>query len=173
MTSRTAIAAVVAAFLMLSSSAVGWKLRGWQADARIATLVAQHASVMQGYADAAFEASQRLAERQAQHQRVVAELDARHTEDLSHANAEIDRLRSAVAAGQRLRVNATCPNPSGVPKTADTASLDDAAAPRLTGAAERDYFALRERIAQADAMIRGLQNYIHRVCLAPSTEEAP
>ncbi|MGE4335232.1 MAG: lysis protein [Pigmentiphaga sp.] len=171
MTARTAIAAGVAAVLLLGAGTAGWMLRGWRAEAQIATMVAQHATAMQGYADDAYRASQRLIERQEQHQQAVAAIDAQHTEELTHANQEIDNLRAAVAAGQRLRVNAVCPAPAvGVSGAAGTASMDDAAGPRLTGAAERDYFALRERIARADAMIRGLQDYVRGVCLANTKE---
>lgn len=174
MSTRNAVAAGVAVVLLLGASAAGWTLRGWRADTQISAMAAQHAQVMQGYADAAYEASQRLIERQEQHRNTVAAIDAHHTEELAHANDEIDRLRAVAAAGQRLRVNAVCPAPTaGVPGAPAAPGMDDAAAPQLTGAAERDYFALRERIARADAMIRGLQDYVQRVCLAPSKREAP
>ena len=141
--------------------------QGWRHDAAISAMVATHAQVMQGYADAAAEASEKLVERQAAHQVTVAVLDAKHTEELTNANAEIDRLRADVAAGhRRLRVNAECPAPAaGLSAATGPTGLDDEAGPRLTGAAERDYFALRERIARSDAMIKGLQEYIQSVCL--------
>ncbi|HHJ0101992.1 TPA: lysis system i-spanin subunit Rz, partial [Yersinia enterocolitica] len=44
--------------------------------------------------------------------------------------------------------------------------MDDATAPRLTDAAQRDYLRLRERIDIATKQITGLQEYINKVCLA-------
>ncbi len=141
--------------------------QGWRYGEQVATIKAGHAQQLQQYADAYADASRKLIERQISHQEAVAALDTRYTKELTHANAEIDRLRNDVAAGSRLRVNAECPAPAaGMPATAGTAGVDGAAGPRLTGAAERDYFALRERIATADAMIAGLQGYVRDVCLA-------
>ncbi|HCF6547548.1 TPA: lysis protein [Klebsiella pneumoniae] len=41
----------------------------------------------------------------------------------------------------------------------------DASSPRLTDAAERDYFILTERIETSGKMIAGLQEYIKQQCL--------
>lgn len=94
-------------------------------------------------------------------QRDVAALDAKYTGELADAKATIDQLQSDVAAGRkRLQLNARCPkqSPTG------TASVDDAASPRLTDAAQRDYFTLRERIEVAGKQIAGLQQYINEQC---------
>lgn len=162
----TLVAALVGGLIFGTGA---WLARGWIADAKHANLIASHAQVMQSYADQASQAAQALIERQAEHQKTLAQIDARHTEVITHAYNEIDSLRAAVAAGERLRVNATCPAPAArVPAAAEPARVDDAAGPRLTDAAERDYFALRERIARADAMINGLQEYVRDVCLGGS-----
>ncbi|QJT80421.1 lysis protein [Kosakonia sp. MUSA4] len=95
-------------------------------------------------------------------QRDVAALDAKYTGELADAQATIDQLERDVAAGKRrLRLNATCPQDG---KTGTT-GVDDAASPRLTDAAERDYFTLRERIETSGKMIAGLQDYIWQQCL--------
>lgn len=135
-------------------------------QARIEREMAAHAETKQEYADARADAARQIIERQAAHQAAVAALDNHYTKGLTDAYAEIARLRADVAAGRRLRVNAECPAP-GVPAATVAAGVDDATGPRLTGAAERDYFALRERIVQADAMIKGLQEYVREVCLMP------
>ncbi|MFE4109396.1 lysis protein [Kosakonia sp. YIM B13611] len=91
-------------------------------------------------------------------QRDVAELDAKYTGELAHAQATIDQLERDVAAGKRrLQLNATCSkgNATSAP------GLDDAASPRLTDAAERDYWRLKERIEISGKMIAGLQEYIN------------
>lgn len=47
-----------------------------------------------------------------------------------------------------------------------SSGMDDAASPRLTDSAQRDYLNLRERIGIATNQIAGLQAYITDVCLA-------
>lgn len=95
-------------------------------------------------------------------QRDVAALDAKYTKDLADAQETIDQLERDVAARRkRLRVNANCPANG----TASTTSVDDGTGPRLTDAAERDYFTIRERIEIAGKQIAGLQQYIREQCL--------
>ncbi|MBE4973211.1 lysis protein [Serratia ureilytica] len=92
-------------------------------------------------------------------QRAVSAIDERRTQELNDAKNKIDALRRAVDTGARkLQLAATCPN------TAST-GVADATGPRLTDAAERDYFRLRERIETARSQIAGLQDYIRQVCL--------
>jgi len=95
-------------------------------------------------------------------QRDVAALDEKYTKELADAKATIDQLHDDVATGKRrLQLNATCQKQS----TSGTSSLDDAASARLTDAAQRDYFTLRERIEIAGKQIAGLQQYIKEQCL--------
>ena len=95
-------------------------------------------------------------------QRNAAALDEKYTKELADAKATIDQLHDDIATGKRrLQLNATCQKQSatGAP------SLDDAASARLTDAAQRDYFTLRERIEVAGKQIAGLQQYINEQCL--------
>ena len=95
-------------------------------------------------------------------QRDVAALDAKYTGELADAKANIDQLQRDVAAGRkRLQLNAKCPANG----TASASGVDDATGPRLTDAAERDYFTLRERIETSGKMISGLQDYIRQQCM--------
>lgn len=94
-------------------------------------------------------------------QRDVAALDEKYTKELASAKATIDQLRGDVAAGKRrLQLNATCTK-----QPTASSGLDDAASARLTDAAQRDYFTLRERIETAGKQIAGLQQYIREQCL--------
>lgn len=98
-------------------------------------------------------------------QRSLAALDAKYTQDLADAQNQIAALQRAVAAGRKqLQLNACCPAASAN-KPTSTASVDDAAGTRLTDAAERNYFNLRERIETATGQIAGLQDYIRQQCL--------
>ncbi|MDK2634102.1 lysis protein [Pantoea stewartii subsp. indologenes] len=96
--------------------------------------------------------------------RDVAALDEKYTKELADAKATIDQLHDDVATGKRrLQLNATCTKQSA--SASGTASLDDAASPRLTDAAQRDYFTLRSQIELAGKQIAGLQQYIAEQCL--------
>ncbi|EGW1995647.1 lysis protein [Salmonella enterica] len=97
-------------------------------------------------------------------QRDVAALDARYTKELADAKSENDALRDDVAAGRRrLLVNATCPTvPTG--KSTSTARVDNAASPRLADSAQRDYFALKERVKTMQKQLEGAQAYIRTQC---------
>ncbi|WP_010245195.1 lysis protein [Pantoea agglomerans] len=95
-------------------------------------------------------------------QRDVAALDEKYTKELADAKATIEQLHDDVASGKRrLQLNATCTKQSAT----GTSSLDDAASARLTDAAQRDYFTLRERIAVAGKQIAALQQYVKEQCL--------
>ncbi|MBD9642909.1 lysis protein [Pantoea sp. PNT02] len=94
-------------------------------------------------------------------QREVAALDAKYTKELADAKAKLDALQQCVSSGKcGLRLNAKCPTIN----TTGTASVDDAASPRLTESAQRDYFTLRERIETTGKQIAGLQQYIIEQC---------
>lgn len=95
-------------------------------------------------------------------QRDVAALDAKYTKELADAQDNIDQLERDVAAGnKRLRLAATC----GKNGATSATGVDDGTGPRLTDAAERDYFTLRSRIELAGKQIAGLQQYIREQCL--------
>lgn len=90
-------------------------------------------------------------------------VDQQHTEELSHARAENDRLRADVAAGgRRLLVKAACP---AVPADPGTAGVADADAAELAADARPDYHALRSQLALSRQMILGLQQYVREVCV--------
>ncbi|MBZ7632149.1 lysis protein [Klebsiella oxytoca] len=94
-------------------------------------------------------------------QRDVAALDTKYTGELADAKETIERLHSDVIAGRkRLQLNARCPANGAT----STAGVDDATSPRLTDAAERDYFILRERIETVTKQLTGLQTYVREQC---------
>lgn len=106
------------------------------------------------------ESRQRILVQWQEKQRVVADIDAKHTRELADAKATINELERRVITGeQRLRLHAQCQ-----PVSANTpaARLDDAARARLTDAAQRDYFTLRKRIESARHQIAGLQDYVRQ-----------
>ncbi|HFK6834741.1 lysis protein [Citrobacter freundii] len=95
-------------------------------------------------------------------QRDVALLDAKYTKELANAKKQLDDLQRCVSSGKcGLRINAKCPANGA----ASAPSVDDATGPRLTDAAERDYFTLRERIETVTKQLTGLQAYVREQCL--------
>lgn len=95
-------------------------------------------------------------------QRDAAALDAKYTGELANAKATIDQLERDVASGKRrLQLNARCTANGAT----GTGGLGDASGPRLTEAAERDYFTLRERIITVTKQVGYLQDYIKEQCL--------
>ena len=94
-------------------------------------------------------------------QRDVAALDEKYTKELADAKKQLDDLQRCVSSGKcGLHVNARCPANG----TASATGLDDATGPRLTDAAERDYFTLRERIETITKQLTGLQGYVLKQC---------
>ena len=94
----------------------------------------------------------------------LTELDRKHTEELTNANAELEELRRRVGSGsQRLLVKASCPDPR-VPGTASTAGMDDGEAAELAASARQDYFALRGQLIRTEAALAGLQEYVSTMC---------
>ncbi|OKP52147.1 lysis protein [Serratia marcescens] len=93
-------------------------------------------------------------------QKAVADIDLQRTQELEDAKSKIADLQRDVSTGARkLHVSASC-------QSAKPSGMDDAASPRLTDTAQRDYFTLRERIEIVNKQIAGLQDYINQVCLA-------
>lgn len=92
-----------------------------------------------------------------------AALDTRYAQELVDAQHTIENLQRDVAAGtKRLQLATTC---ARMPDSASSTGVDDAPRTRLTDAAERDYFRLRNRIELATKQITGLQDYIRQQCL--------
>ncbi len=131
---------------------------GWLSGATTTTKAWELKWSQRDAADAKATARREQSEREdsQRRQRDIAALDAKYTGELADEKAVIDKLQSDVAAGRkRLRINARCVQHSST----GTASMDDAAPARLTDAAQRDYFTLRERIEITRNMIAGLQAY--------------
>ncbi|TXE41417.1 lysis protein [Serratia marcescens] len=145
-----------------------WPLKHWQAAiiALVLGLLAYFAISNQALRhdkEALQKEKQQLSgqlEWQNKTQKAVADIDLQRTQELEDAKSKIADLQRDVATGARkLRVSASC-------QPAKPSGMDDAASPRLTDSAQRDYFTLRERIEIANKQIAGLQDYINQVCLA-------
>lgn len=143
------------AIASLSSAALAAWLTWWAVSGN---WEAKYNALQRDQAQAVGDAQQRLRERRDATADAIAHIDDHYTRELTHAHDTIDSLRDDVAAGdRRLRIAATCTG--GVPEDAGTASVADGPGARLTDAAERNYFRVRERAATCTEMIEGLQAY--------------
>ncbi|MEY0332422.1 lysis protein [Providencia rettgeri] len=90
------------------------------------------------------------------------ELDTKHTQELANAKIQIDKLRIAAERNpERVYIKASCKKAESTTAT----GLDDAITARPTDSAIRNYWLLRNRIAQLTRMVLGLQDYIRTECL--------
>ncbi|HGN2064432.1 TPA: lysis protein [Proteus mirabilis] len=95
------------------------------------------------------------------HIKSLHDLDVKHTQELDNAKTEISRLRDfSERHPERVYIKAECQKSEGV----TTSGMDDATTARPTDTAIRNYWLLRERIAQSEQVILGLQDYIRREC---------
>ncbi|UPK83193.1 lysis protein [Proteus vulgaris] len=89
-------------------------------------------------------------------------LDSDHQQELSNAKNEISRLRDISERNpERVYIKASCPKSTSNP----TSGMDDAITARPTDTAIRNYWLLRERIAESEQVILGLQDYIRTECV--------
>ncbi|WP_109400954.1 lysis protein [Proteus sp. TJ1640] len=90
------------------------------------------------------------------------QLDTRHIQELVNAKNEISRLRDISERNpERVYIKANCPKSTSNPTT----SMDDATTARPTETTIRNYWLLRERIAESEQVILGLQDYIRTECV--------
>ncbi len=91
------------------------------------------------------------------------EIGARHAEELTAAQEEIDNLRDRLSSGpERVYVKANCP--AAMPDKPGAGSVVDATAARLTETAQQDYLRLRQMMAENLQQTRYLQDYIKTQC---------
>lgn len=172
---RAWLIAGAAVVLLAVGISIGWSLNGWRLSGQVATAETETANERTAHQADLAEISKAAAQqvrdalaKQQEAQQAVADLDRKHTEELKSAKEENDRLRGDVADGRRrLQLKASCPADSrNVPGTTGAASLADGAGPRLDDSAQRDYWTLIDRIAEAKQQIAGLQQYARSVCSA-------
>ncbi|HGW5834440.1 TPA: lysis protein [Proteus mirabilis] len=90
------------------------------------------------------------------------QLYIQYTQELANAKNEISRLRDiSEHHPERVYIKAECPKSKTTPAT----SLAYATTARPTDTAIRNYWLLRERIAESEQMIKGLQDYIRVACV--------
>lgn len=143
-----------------------WKVDAWRYGKKLADLNASHQADLTTISNAAAAQARQALERQQATQKALAELDAKATTEKARDFAENERLRVDVVAGdRRLRIAGRCSADSGsLSDTTSTARLDDGGSVELSEATGRDVFDLRAGIIHDQGALRGLQEYVRRVC---------
>lgn len=138
-------------------------LGGWT-QLQLAAERTSHAVTQKNYSEETAKAFAAELEKEKSRKEALAQLDAKHTKELSDAKNKIETLAADVRAGtRRLRIAATCPAATG-PETPGTARVDDGPGPELTPEARSDYFSLRADIETVTGQVEGLQSYVTNVC---------
>ena len=143
-----------------------WKVDAWRYGKQLADLSASHQADQTAISNAAAAQVPQALERQQAAQKALTELDAKATTEKARDLAENERLRADVAAGDhRLRIAGRCSaDSSNLPDTTRATSLDDGGTVELAGAAGRTVFDIRAGIIKDRAALKGLQEYVLRVC---------
>ena len=146
--------AVIAALVVLG---------GWT-QLQLAAERTSHAVTQKNYSEETSKAFAAELEKEKSRKEALAQLDAKHTKELSDAKNKIETLAADVRAGtRRLRIAATCPTATSAEATNAT-SVDDGPGPELTPEARSDYFSLRADIETVTGQVAGLQSYVLNVC---------
>lgn len=146
---------------------LGLTINSWRYGEQVANLKADHAVELKLISDEAERASSEALAKQQAAEQSLADLDQKHTKELTDAQSENDRLRNTVADGtRRLRIAAKCPTDSPrVPEAAEPARMDNDGTVELDPAAGRSVFSIRAGMIQDQAKLRALQVYVRDVCL--------
>ena len=144
-----------------------WKVDAWRYGKELASLSAAHQSDLSAIANAASTQVRQSLDKQQAAEQARADLDARTTKEKAHALAENERLRADVAAGdRRLRIAGRCSaDSSNLSDTTSTARVDVGGTVELAGVAGRTVFDIRAGIIKDRAALKGLQEYVLKVCL--------
>lgn len=158
------IGLIVLASLLI---AAGWLVNGWRWHGKYEAQKAVYAAKDAATASAAARLQADTRQKEAQAASRVAALDANYQKEITHAQAENDRLRAAVRAGDvRLRIAIRSAGAASLPENASatgradagtTAELDPAAADFLVGLVGEGDSAIRQLTA--------LQGYVRSECV--------
>ena len=139
-----------------------WQIQAWRMGEQLAGVKASHAQTMQAIADKTAQARAAVARYELAANAQLADKDAQHYQELTHAKTETDRLRACVAAGAcgvRIITRSTaCAAGGDVPQDAGAGGMGDGAI-SLDDAAANRVLDLRESVAADAAKLAYLLEY--------------
>ena len=162
----TSVQKLIVTQLVIIACFATWKVDAWRYGKELASLNAAHQADMSAIANAASTQVRQALDKQQAAEQARADIDARTTKEKANALAENERLRADVAAGdRRLRIAGRCSTSgSNLPYTSSAARMDDGGTIELAGAAGRTVFDIRAGIIKDRAALKGVQEYVLRVC---------
>lgn len=143
----------------------GWLIQSWRMGEQMAEQRAEHIDLLRRTAEANAQIIlQQQADQQAQAQR-LAELDTKHTQELSHALQENRRLEDLYSRAdderRRLRIEViVARNDATVSAIAGAGSVGDAATLELSGAAGRAVWDIRRGMIEDREKLEYLQDFV-------------
>lgn len=156
------------ALLIGMGAAAAWVWQANEYQSQLAEQARLHQADLSAISNAAADQARQALEKQQQAEQSLRDLDTRMIKEKTDALTENDRLRRAVADGdRRLRIAGTCRTPDAsrdLPGTASTASLGDAGTIELAPTAGRSVLDIRAGIIADQSALRALQAYVRDVC---------
>ena len=144
------------------AGACAWYAQGWRMGEQLAGVKASHAETMQAIADKTAKARAAVARYELAANAQLADKDAQHYQELTHAKTETDRLRACVAAGAcgvRIITRSTaCAAGGDVPQDAGAGGVGDGAVALDADTAGR-VLDLRESVQSDAAKLAYLREY--------------
>ncbi|WP_051278965.1 lysis system i-spanin subunit Rz [Chitinilyticum aquatile] len=164
---RALVVLIAALVLLATGSAAGWLVNGWRWQGKYEAQKAAYAAKDAAAASTVARLQADTRQKEAQAASRVAALDVKYQKEITHAQAENDKLRAAVRAGDvRLRIAvrsaAAASGPAAQTESAGrtddrtTAELDPAAADWLVGITSEGDDAIRQLTA--------LQGFVRAEC---------
>ena len=139
-----------------------WHAQGWRMGEQLAGLKAGHAKTLQAIADKTAEARAAVARYELAAHAQLADKDAQHYQELTHAQSETARMRACVAAGtcgvSIITRSTACAAGGAVPQDAGAGSVGDGAV-ALDDAAANRVLDLRESVQSDAAKLAYLRDY--------------
>ena len=144
------------------AGACAWYAQGWRMGEQLAGVKASHAETMQAIADKTAQARAAVARYELAAHAQLADKDAQHYQELTHAQSETARMRACVAAGTcgvRIITRSTaCAAGGDVPQDAGAGGVGDGAV-ALDDAAANRVLDLRESVQSDAAKLAYLRDY--------------
>lgn len=151
-----------------------WQVQAWRMGEQLASLKASHAETMQAIADKTAQARAAVARYELAANAQLADKDATHYKELTHAQSETARMRACVAAGtcgvRIITRTAACAAGGDLPKDAGAGGLGDGAIGLDDDTAGR-VLDLRESVAADAAKLAYLREYAS-ACYRAGVEDA-
>lgn len=142
--------------------ACAWQIQAWRMGEQLAGLKASHAETLREIADKTEKAREAVRKYEAGVADQLADKDATHHKELTHAKSESDRLRACIAAGtcgvRIITRSASCAAGGAVPQDAGAGGLGDGAI-ELDPATAGRVLDLRESVQSDAAKLAYLRDY--------------